>query len=108
MKYLYLALSIIGIIVPYYFGFLIVWETGTFDAVTFLQEATINNSARFLAGDLAVAGLAALVYILYNGRKQNIAYWWVCVLGMFAIGTSFGFPFFLYLQERAKEKPSKS
>lgn len=107
MKHVYLGLSIIGIIVPYFFLFRIYQDTGTFDIVTFIQDGTANDSARFLVGDLSVAGLAALSFILYEGITKKIRYWWVALLGIFAVGTSFGFPFFLYLLEREKE-PKKN
>jgi cell division septal protein FtsQ len=104
MKYLYLTLSIIGIIVPYYFGFLIFQSTGTFDLVDFVVEGTSNNSAAFLASDLTITAITALIYICYEGLRSKIKYWWVSVLGIFLVGVSFGFPFFLFLREVAKNK----
>ena len=83
MKNVYLILSIFGIAIPYYFGFLIVRDTGGFDLMEFINQATINNSARFLAGDLSVVALTAAVFIVYEGLRNNIKYWWISIVVSF-------------------------
>lgn len=106
MKRLYLILTVIGLIAPYYFGFQLVQEQGGFDIILFLQDATSTTAASFLAADLTVAGLAAMLFIIHEGLTRKIKYWWVSIVGIFAVGVSFGLPLFLYLREREKDRIS--
>lgn len=101
MSRVYLALAIIGVIIPYYFGFLIFRETGTFDIIDFIRDSTANNSARFLAGDLSITVLTAIVFMIYEGTTKKIKYWWIGIAGIFLVGASFGLPLFLYLREKS-------
>lgn len=63
-----------------------------------------NNSTAFFGYDLFISALVVIPFIIHEGRKIELQYYWVPVLCIIGIGLSFGLPLFLYLRERHFEK----
>lgn len=103
-KNTYLFLSLLGFVVPNYFVFQIILEQNGFDLVTFIQDISLNNSARFILTDLAIAATTFVVFLFYEARRLKIKYWWLSILGTFLVGVSFGFPLFMYLRQVELDK----
>ena len=103
MKYLYLGLSIVGTIVP--FAIFIPWlQIHGLNIELFISEWFANSIAQFFAADFLISWLAWLIFILYDRKKNDVAYWWIPFIGNFCIGLSFSLPFYLYLRESKKSK----
>ncbi len=103
MQYLYLALAFLGIILPYsqYIPFHL--ENG-FNIPLMFEQLFVNNITMFFAFDLFVAAAVVIVFIIHEGRKKEIKYYWIPLLSIFMIGLAFAFPLFLYLRERQLKK----
>ncbi|NUM45909.1 MAG: DUF2834 domain-containing protein [Anaerolineales bacterium] len=97
-KALYLALAILGFILPY--AQFIPWlmEHGVNIPLLFAEILGSRLSA-FAWLDVIISALALLVFIGKDGRKARVPYLWLPILGTFLIGVSFGLPMFLYLRE---------
>jgi len=102
LKHVYLILAILGILIPYWAYFPYFMEYG-FDLVDFIKQAYANPINAFLSWDLVVAAFVVLTFIIAEGKKLGMKYFWVTILCMIFIGTAFGFPLFMYLRENKLE-----
>ena len=59
------------------------------------QALTDNPTAVFVTIDLFVVFLAAMVFMVIEGRRTGLRRWWLYPLLSIAIGVSTGFPLFL-------------
>jgi hypothetical protein len=96
---MYLILAIVGLIVPY--GFFMAWlsENGL-DVPLFFAHLSANGIALFAWLDVAVAAVATVIFILYEGRKKEMQNLWMPIAATLCFGVSCGLPFFLYLREK--------
>lgn len=103
MKYFYLVLTIIGVILPYsaLIPFIIEHDS---DMVYLFSRPFQEDATTFFAYDLFIAGTAAAAFIVHEGRRNRIKGWGWCIAGIFAVGFCFGLPLFLYLREHQKGK----
>jgi hypothetical protein len=99
MKYFYLLLTIVGVILPYteLIPYIIEFDS---DMVYLFTRPFEEHATAFFAYDLFIAGTAAAAFIIHEGRKRQIKGWGWCIAGIFAVGVCFGLPLFLYLRER--------
>lgn len=99
-KHLYLALAIIGIILPYsqYVPF---YQLHGNDLAKFLTDLFANYSIRFILMDMVVTAVAFFALIAVESKTRKVKHAWIAILGVFMVGVSFGFPLYLYLRERA-------
>ncbi len=106
MKKMYLAISILGTVIP--FTFFIPWiGKNGLDVNLFVSEWFTNQISQFFAADFIISWLCFLLFIVVDSRKHRIKFWWISVIGNFCIGLSFALAFYLFLREgRAKEKDS--
>ncbi len=104
MKYLYLALCVLGFLLPVSQLALLVAETGGFDFFLFLRQVFANRSSSMIAMDLLVTALASLILIVVEGRRLGMERLWVPIACVFLVGMSLGLPLFLYMRELHLEK----
>ena len=103
MKYTYLSLSIIGIIVP--FTQFVPWSLMYgFDMNLLVSSMFANYIASGISLDALIAAVAIILFILYDRTQTRTSYWWIAIVGIFLSGISFALPFYLYLRERALGK----
>lgn len=100
-KWVYLALAVVGAIVPMSIFLPWVWTNG-FAPGAFLAALNANPISRFFAWDLLISGLAVLAWIATEARRRAIPHAWVAAIGTLCVGVSFGLPLYLYLRERAR------
>lgn len=66
---------------------------------SFAKEAwadlTANPTVVFAAIDLLMVFLAAMIFMVVEGRRVGIRWWWLYPVLSVGIGISFGFPLFL-------------
>ena len=102
MKNLYLALAVIGFIVPYYF-FLQLPIADGFNLPSLIQPFYANNFMRGAAMDLTISVIAFWVYVFVEANRTGMRYPWVYLLATVLVGLSFALPLFLYFRERQLE-----
>lgn len=102
-KYIYLLIAILGVILPY--TQFVPWsnENG-FDLGLMVSLMFANQIASGIALDALVAGLAILLFIIFDKKETRVKYWWVSVVGIFLSGIAFALPFYLFLREISLEK----
>lgn len=107
LKYLYLALSILGICYTWYYN--IQWfqnsENPTF--LNFFQDAQNNFAGKSFGADLTVVCLTFFAILIPESLRLKIRFWWVLIPLTFLIAIAFTFPLFLFIRENALEKLSK-
>jgi len=58
-------------------------------------DLTANPAVVFTTIDLFMVFLAALVFMVVEGRRVKVRWWWLYPVLSIGIGVSFGFPLFL-------------
>jgi hypothetical protein len=99
-KHLFLILSIIGIILPYSQFVLFTNQYG-FDLKLMLEQIFINRMSSGIALDAMWAAVVLIFFIVSENKNLKIKHLWAPIVGIFMIGLSFAFPFYLYLREIA-------
>ncbi len=102
-KNLFLTLSIIGIILPYS-QFMQFTNQYGFDINLMVQQIFINRMSSGIALDAMWAAVVLIIFIFIEIKNIRVKHFWVPIVGIFLIGLSFAFPFYLYLRALAKEK----
>ena len=101
-KNLYLVLSIIGLVAPYYFLFKFLGAYG-FDIPLLLQQLFANDISTFFAVDLIISIIVFWIFMVDETKKLQMKNWWVYILASLTVGLSFALPIFLYFRERKLE-----
>src|SRR5262250_1910563 len=99
MKTLYLALAIIGTVLPYSQFIPFVREHGL-DARLFVEQLFATRIGGFFGMDVIVSSLVLWVFVFAEGRRLRIRHLWAPIVANLAVGVSLGLPLFLYLRER--------
>lgn len=99
-KNVYLALTLIGLVAPYYF-FVQVRE---FDLQALSKQFAANKLLGGLAFDLLVSVIVFWFFMFTEAKKLNMKNIWIYFLAIFLVGLSFALPLFLYFRERTVER----
>jgi len=102
MKRLWLALCVVGTVVPY--AVFLPWLTENgFDLALLIQQATANPIAAFGWLDVLISALVVLILAARRLSAGDRRMWFV-VVGTCMVGVSLALPMYLYLVEG--EKPA--
>ena len=101
-KHVYLILSIIGLVVPYYF-FVLFLKTHVLDGKAFVQELFSTRISTFFAMDLLISSLVFIGYIRQEATRCAMRRWWLYLFALLTFGLSFALPLFLYVRESSLE-----
>lgn len=103
MKYVYGALCVLGVLLPY--GALIPWllENGL-SIRGFVSEAGATSIGAMAWLDVLVSAVALLCFIFVESRRLKISAWWLPTVGTLVVGVSLGLPLFLLLRELHSER----
>ncbi|MCY4508336.1 MAG: DUF2834 domain-containing protein [Acidobacteria bacterium] len=105
MKKLYLALCVLGAVLPYWQLTLFFAENG-FSMWGYLHGMLETRVASALALDLVVSLAAFLCFVYTDGPQRGMRRLWVyAVLG--GVALSFALPFYLYRRTIAKPMPER-
>ena len=103
---LYLACSILGLIVPNIAFWRWLSENG-FAPRRFIDDLFANGISTFFGLDAIICGVIVIAFTLIEGRRLRVQALWLPIAGVLLVGASFGLPLFLYLRERAiQESPT--
>jgi hypothetical protein len=100
---LYLALCIVGTVLPYSQFVPFLREHGL-DLRLFLEQLFANRVSAFFGMDVIVSSLVLWTLVYVEGRRAGIRQLWAPVAANFAVGVSLGLPLFLYLREVQLER----
>lgn len=97
MKTVYLALCIIGTVLP--LAQLIPWlaEYG-FNMPLLIQQIAADSLSAFAWLDVLVSALALAVFVVVESRRLNMRYGWLSLFGL-CVGVSLALPLFLLMRE---------
>ncbi len=98
-RHVYLALAVLGVILPYYHYWHFVQTYGN-DLAKFFSDTLANDSSRFILMDMTVTAIAFFVFVALDGKKRHVKYAWTAIAGVFLVGVSFGFPLYMYLRDK--------
>jgi hypothetical protein len=99
-KNVYLAISILGVILP--LTQFVPWTNAHgFDLGLMISEMFANHIASGIAIDALLAALAIVLFIIFDMKQSRVKLWWIPVIGIFVSGISFALPFYLFLRERS-------
>ncbi len=98
-KNVFLILTIIGFIAPYYF-FL---QVRAFDLGELLQLFSASRILSGIAMDLLVSVIVFWFFMFTEARKLQMKNAWLYLLATLLVGLSFALPLFLYFRERRLE-----
>jgi hypothetical protein len=98
-KAIYLALSILGGVLPYWQFAPWLLEHGL-NLTLLVHELFANRISAFFGIDVIVSAIAALVFMRVENSRHRIRNRWLPVVAVLAVGVSFGLPMFLYMREK--------
>ncbi len=97
-KHVYLFLSAIGFIAPYYFLIAFLLAHGL-EARLFVRQLFGTPISTFFAVDLIVASVVFIVYLAHEGTRWSMKHKWVYLIALCTVGLSFALPLFLWARE---------
>jgi len=100
---IYFILAILGILLPYSLFLPWLLEHGL-DFQLFFSELFANDVAGTGGLDILAVTLAIVIFIIFEGRKLAMKYYWISALATVVVGVGFGLPLFLWLREGHYER----
>jgi Terpene cyclase DEP1 len=98
-KHLYLALCVLGTVVPLSQLFPFLREHGL-DWRLMIEQLFANRISAFFGLDVIVSSVVLWVFVAVDGRRSAVKHLWAPIAASLMIGVSLGLPLFLYLRER--------
>lgn len=95
--WVYLAVAAVGLVGTAWFN---VQSVVNPSGPTFLSAWFANPSVSSLSWDLLATASAASIFIVLEGRRLGIRWYWAYVLFSFVTAVAFTFPLFLAVRER--------
>ena len=101
-KSIYLALCIVGAIVPY--AVFLPWVgVHGLDMGLIVRELFSNRVSASFAADVILSSVAFWTFVAIEGRRAAVRRLWIPVAANVVVGLSLGLPLFLYMRERRLE-----
>ena len=102
MQIAYIALSILGFILPYSQFISFVIDNGL-DLSLFWSQLFANQISSFFAFDVFVSSLVFWIFLFREGTRLQMKFLWIYVVLNLTIGLSFALPLFLGMRSRQLE-----
>ena len=99
LRYLYLVLALIGLILPYSQFLPWIMEHHAMNIPLFIHDMFANQISAFFAMDVIVSAIVLIVFILDESRCLGMRTLWLPVIATLLVGVSLGLPLFLYLRQ---------
>ena len=99
IQYLYLALFILGTVLPCSQLLPFLREHGL-NVSLMIAQLFANPISGFFGLDVIVSSLVLWVLVVTEGRRQQMRHLWVYIICSLLVGVSLGLPLFLYMRER--------
>ncbi len=98
-KTVFLILTIIGFVAPYYFFF----QVRAFDLRALFQQFSASSVLSGIAMDLLISVMVFWYFMFTEAKKLQMKNSWIYLLATLLVGLSFALPLFLYFRERQLE-----
>ena len=95
---IYLALFVIGTIVPYLSFGPWVMDHGL-DISRLVEELFANRISAFFGLDVIVSSVVLWAFVAFEGTRAGVRHTWAPIVASLTIGVSAGLPLFLFLRE---------
>ncbi|MFX0207618.1 MAG: DUF2834 domain-containing protein [Candidatus Hodarchaeota archaeon] len=92
-----------GIFAPVFTIILFLLENG-FDKQLFIEQMFDNYISSFFVMDVIISAIVLIVFVVAEGKRLEMQYWWVPILATFTVGVSLGLPLSLYSRQLHLEK----
>ena len=99
MQWLYLALAILGTVLPLSQCIPFLVAHG-FDLPLFFRQLFQNHVSGFFGMDVIVSSLVLWLFVFSEGRRRGMRHLWLYVVCNLAVGVSLALPLFLFFRER--------
>jgi Terpene cyclase DEP1 len=99
LRYLYLVLAVLGLILPYSQFVPWIMEHHALDMSIFFRDLFANRISAFFAMDVIASAVVLIVFIGGEGKRLGMRLLWLPTIGTLLVGVSFGLPLFLYLRQ---------
>ena len=103
-KTIYLALSFVGVLLPYWQFVPWVMQHGM-NLSLFVRELFANRIAAFFGMDVVASAVVLIVFMRIESARLTIRWRWLPVLAVLLVGVSLALPMFLYMREVKLEQP---
>lgn len=105
LRHCYLALCVVGAILPY--SQLVPWLAAHgLDFRLLFEELFSTRISGFFALDVIVSAIVLVTFVFSEGRRLNVSHLWLPVAATLLVGVSLGFPLFLYMRQRELDRLS--
>jgi hypothetical protein len=103
VKATYIALCILGTILPYsqFVPFLL--EHGL-DIKLFFEQLFVNRISSFFGIDILVSSLVLWLFVYQEGTRLKMSNLWIYIASNLLVGVSLGLPLFLLMRHRQMEQ----
>ena len=98
MKLFYLAMSVLGLLLPFTQFVPWLFEFGL-DLPLLLSEALATPISSFAWLDVLVTAMVVIGFIIGDSLRRSLSVLWLPILGALLVGPSFGLPLYSYLRE---------
>lgn len=99
IQYLYLALCILGTVLPCSQLLPFLREHGP-NVSLIIQQLFANRISSFFGLDVIISSVVLWVLVLTEGRRHRMRHVWAYIVCNLLAGVSLGLPLFLYMRER--------
>lgn len=99
IKQIYLAVAIIGTVVPWLFFGSFFAHNGA-DIPLFLRSLFANQPASGFTADVLISIAVFWLWSWRDAAAHKVARWWLVLPASFFVGLSLALPLYLYLRER--------
>ena len=99
-KSLYLALFVIGAVLPYLSFVPWVMDHGL-DISRLVEELFANRISAFFGLDVIVSSMVLWAFVAFEGTRAGVRHTWAPIVASLTIGVSAGLPLFLFFRESA-------
>jgi len=106
LRYLYLLLAVIGLVLPY--SQFVPWiaEHHALNMPLFLRDLFANRISAFFAMDVVVSAIVLIAFVRAEGKRLGMRMLWLPVVSVFVVGVSLGLPLFLFMRQLRLERAS--
>ena len=101
--WVYLAVAAIGLAGTAWFNVRSMLEPS---GQSFLSAWFATPAVSSLTVDLLATASAASIFMVLEGRRTGVRWYWIYVIGSFVTAVGFTFPLFLAARERRLEQPA--
>lgn len=105
MKYVYLALAILGAVIPLSEFISFINQNGL-DFSILIKQAFDNHISAFAWLDVIITVIVIVVMTVDFGKKSDVKNLWIPIVASFTVGASFGLPLLMFMRELQLRKVS--